>query len=69
MSLKAMVSFRIILESKWRICQIAKERLEKFSNNIEEIKDSNYDDDMPTGGESQISSDNHSIDYIDDDDI
>lgn len=52
-----------------KICQIAKERLEKFSNNIEEIKDSNYDDDMPTGGESQISSDNHSIDYIDDDDI
>jgi len=58
-----------LFEHTKKIIQIAKERLTNFSDNIEEIKDSNYDDDMPTGEESQISSDNHSIDYIDDDDI
>ena len=52
-----------------KITQIAKERLKTFSKNREEIKDSNYDEDMPTQSERQTSSDNDSIDYIDDDDI
>jgi len=58
-----------LFEHAKKIFRIAKERLTNFSDNIEEIKDSNYNEGIPTGGESQISSDNDSIDYIDDDDI
>ena len=58
-----------LFEHARKVCRIAKDKLKGFSENIQEIKDSNYDEDMPTEGESQISSENDSIDYIVDDDI